>query len=58
MVCKNDLIFDGPVTNNADIMELVASLRKKQKTFKRIVKTPKLSGDVFEIVSKALEKTV
>lgn len=34
MVCKNDLIFDGPVTNNADIMELVASLRKKQKTFK------------------------
>ena len=34
MVCKNDLIFDGPVTNNEDIMELVASLRKKQKTFK------------------------
>ena len=45
------------VFNNWKKFEENNKLKMKEQ-LKRIVKTPKLSGDVFEIVSKALEKTV
>jgi hypothetical protein len=34
MRSRNTLILDGPITKNKDIMNIIASIRKNQKTFK------------------------
>ena len=34
MNSTNTLILDGPITKNSDIMNIIASIRKNQKTFK------------------------
>ena len=34
MNSTNTIILDGPITKNKDIMNIIASIRKNQKTFK------------------------